>query len=128
MKYLFTFFALIAGFVAVGQSNFDERLLVRFSEDYLQKLQEEQPVMVEYWTYYLDNSYTIIDGQLSGKSFDSNETVKIKDVDNFNILDLDLHMDGKRPKAFLIKGTNQYLVLKGSRQFSKEFSRSRAGN
>jgi hypothetical protein len=128
MKSLFTLLALIVGFAAMGQSDFDERLLVRFSEDYLNKLQQEQPEMLEYWTYYLDHGYTIVDGQLTGKTMTTEETVKIKDLNDINILDLDIQMDGKRPKAFLIKGTNQYLVLKGSRQFSKEFSRSRVGN
>ena len=109
----------------MGQSNFDQRLLARYSEDRVHELLEKQPATIEYWTYYLDHSYTIVDGS-EGKTIKTDEEVKIRDLENFNILDLGIHMDGKRPKAYRIKGMNQYLVLKASDQFSKEFSRNRS--
>lgn len=109
----------------MGQSQFDPRLLSRYSEERIAELSEKQPSTIEYWTYYLDHSYMILDGEATGKTLDTNEEVKIKNIDDFNILALGIHMDGKRQKAFRIKGTNQYLILKSSDQFSKEFSRNR---
>jgi len=125
MKTLFTLLVLTASLISMGQSEFDQRLLSRFSEERVQELLEKQPSTIEYWTYYLDHSYTLVDGS-TGKTLMTDEEVKIKNLENFNVLDLDIHMDGKRPKAYSIKGTNQYLVLKSSDQFSKEFSRNRS--
>ena len=125
MKTLFTLLVLAISIGSMGQSQFDQRLLARYSEERIAELSEKQPSSIEYWTYYLDHSYMIVDGGATGKTIDTDEEVKIKDIDDFNILALGIHMDGKRQKAFHIKGTNQYLILKSSDQFSKEFSRNR---
>lgn len=126
MKAFFTFAILCISMVSRGQSDYDERLLARYSEDRLQELSEKKPSIVEYWTYYLDHSYTIVDGETSGKVLSTDEEIKIKNLKEFNILKLDIHMDRNRPKAYRIQGTNQFLILKSNDQFSKEFSRNRS--
>lgn len=109
----------------MGQSDYDQRLLARYSQERIEELLKEQPSIIEYWTYYLDNSYTILDGESTGKALPTERELKIKNLDNFNILDLDIHMDRQKPQAYRIKGTGQYLILKSNSQFSKEFSRNR---
>lgn len=126
MKTLFTFFVLIMSLVVMGQSNFDQRLLSRYSEERVQELLEKQPSTIEYWTYYLDHSYTILDGEAMGKTILTDEEVKIKDLENFNVLDLEIYMDRNKSKTFKIKGTNHFLLLKSDTQFSKEFSNNRS--
>jgi hypothetical protein len=128
MKILFTLFSFAASLGLMAQSDYDERLLSRYSEERIEELLEKQPSTIEYWTFYLDNSYIIIDSEASGKVLPTDEEVKIADVDSFNILDLDIHMDRKTSKAYRIKGTNLYLILKSNDQFSKEFSRNRSSN
>ncbi|HKK38472.1 MAG TPA: hypothetical protein VJ949_03595 [Cryomorphaceae bacterium] len=125
MKTLFTLLVLSISIGSMGQSQFDKRLLERYSEERISELNEKQPSTIEYWTYYLDHSYTIVDGEASGKAIPTDEEIKIKDLENFNILTLDIHMDRNSSKAYRIKGTNQYLILKSNDQFSKEFSRNR---
>ena len=126
MKTLFTLLILAVSLSTMGQSQFDPRLLSRYSEERIAELQENQPSTIVYWTYYLDHSYTIVDGEATGKTMVSDEEVKIKALDNFNILDLDIHMDRNRSKVYKIKGMSQYLVLKSNTQFSQEFSRIRS--
>jgi hypothetical protein len=126
MKTLFTFLVLTVSIASMGQSSFDQRLLSRFSEDRVQELLDKQPSTIEYWTYYLDHSYMIVDSEATGKTIDTDEELKIKDLENFNVLDLGIHMDGYRAKYYKVKGTDQYFVLKSSDQFSKEFSRNRS--
>ncbi|HKL39043.1 MAG TPA: hypothetical protein VJ894_00090 [Cryomorphaceae bacterium] len=125
MKTLFTFLVLGLGVSALGQADFDTRLLAKYSEERINQLLEEQPSVIEYWTYYLDHSFTIVDEQ-SGKSFLTDETIKIKDVENFNVLELDIYMDRKKPKAYRIKGTNKFLILKSNDQFSQAYSLNRS--
>jgi hypothetical protein len=126
MKTLFTLVVLTICIGSMGQSQFDQRLLARYSEDRIAELNENQPSTIEYWTYYLDHSYTIVDGEATGKTMMSGEVVKIKDLENFNILDLDIAMDRNKSNVCRIKGMSQYLVLKSNTQFSKEFSRIRS--
>lgn len=126
MKILFTFLVLAVSLGSMGQSDYDQRLLARYSQERVEELLEKQPSIIEYWTYYLDNSYTIVDGEATSKTIQTDREVKIRNLDNFNILDLKIHMDRKRPQSFRIKGTNQYLILKSDTQFSREFSRNRA--
>lgn len=126
MKTLFTLVFLTICIGSMGQSQFDQRLLARYSEDRIAELNENQPSTIEYWTYYLDHSYTIVDGEATGKTIDTDEVLKIKDLENFNVLDLGIHMDGYRAKYYKVKGSDQYFVLKSSDQFSKEFSRNRS--
>ncbi len=126
MKTLFTLLILAVSLSTMGQSQFDPRLLSRYSEERIAELKENQPSTIEYWTYYLDHSYTIVDGEATGKTMVSDEEIKIKDLENFNILDLDIHMDRNRSKVYKIKGMSQYLVLKSNTQFSQEFSRIRS--
>ena len=125
MKILITFTVLALSLGTMGQSDYDERLLTRYSEERIEELLEKQPSIIEYWTYYLDNSYTIVDGETTGKAILTDRELKIRNPDKFNILDFDIHMDRERPQSFRIKGTNQYLILKSDTQFSKEFSRNR---
>lgn len=110
---------------AFAQSDFDERLLEKFSEERIKSLTEDQPAVIEYWTYYLDHSYMIVDGDATGKLLASGETIKIKNMDNFNILKYDIHMDRSKRKTYSIAGTNSYLVLLSNDEFSKAFSNQR---
>lgn len=124
MKNLLTLFFLAAAVVAYGQTDFDKRLLAKFSEERIKELQETQPQIIEYWTYYLDESYQIV-GSSDGKVLPSEKTVKIKDFKNFNILELDVHMDRSLSKSYKIKSTGDYLVLMSNEAFSAKFNRSR---
>ena len=126
MKTLFTCLVLSISLASLGQSQFDQRLLSRYSEDRIAELQKDQPSTVEYWTYYLDHSYVIVDGSSTGKTINTNEEVKIKDPENFNVLELEIYMDRNKSKTYRIKNSDKYLVLKSNDQFSKEFSRNRS--
>jgi hypothetical protein len=125
MKPLFSFFLIFLGSSLFAQADYDPRLLARYSEDRIAELQREQPSILEYWTYYLDNAYIIVDSEATGKHLKADETIKIKDIENFNILELDIHMDRNHSKVYQIKGTPKYLLLHSNKTFSELFSRHR---
>ncbi|MEM9050440.1 MAG: hypothetical protein AAGC47_00175 [Bacteroidota bacterium] len=128
MKSLLTFGAICLAILSFGQADYDQRLLAKYSKERLTKLIEKQPATIEYWTYYLDNSYTIVDGNATGKAILADEEVKIKNIEDFNILKLGIFMDGYATKYYSISGTNKYLALKSTDQFVKEFSRTKKVN
>ena len=78
MKSLLTLITLILGIASYGQVDYDKRLLSKYSEEKIEELIDKQPSLIDYWTYYLDNSYTIIDGEATGKFVITDQEVKIK--------------------------------------------------
>ena len=109
-----------------SQTDFDPRLLAKFSEARIQELSKDHPEVLQYWTYYLDNSYIIVDGDASGKLLVSTgQSLKIKSLSDFNILKYDIHMDRKVRKTYDIKGTNSYLVLLSNDEFSRAYNNHR---
>ena len=108
-----------------AQSDFDQRLLEKFSAERIAELNTDHPEVIEYWTYYLDNSYMIIDGDATGKLLATGESIKIKKMEEFNILDYDIHMDRNMRKSFDIAGTNSYLILLSNSEFSKAYNNQR---
>jgi hypothetical protein len=125
MKSIFFTAALLIGLSSFAQSNYDDRLLAKFSEDRIQELQKDQPQIIDYYTYYLDHSYEIIDEASSGKNFQTDQEVKIKNLESFNILDLGLTMDRSASKIYRIKGTEKYLRLLSNREFVLGYNKSR---
>lgn len=125
MKVIFFVTTLLIGFSSIAQSDYDERLLAKFSEDRINELKVEQPQIIDYYTYYLDHSYEIVDEATSGKSFKSDKIVKIKDLDSFNILELGLTMDRSSAKIYKIKGTDKYLRLFSNQEFVLGYNQSR---
>jgi len=124
MKNLLTLIFVATVAFAYGQTDYDNRLLAKFSEERIKELQQTQPQIIEYWTYYLDESYQIV-GTADGKTLPSEKTIKIKDFNNLNILELDVQMDRSMSKSYKIKSTGEYLVLLSNEAFSAKFNRSR---
>jgi hypothetical protein len=125
MKFIFFVAAFLIGFSVIAQGDFDERLLAKFSEERIIELKNDQPQVIDYWTYYLDHSYEIVDQATSGKSFQTDEVVKIKDLDSFNILELGLTMDRSTSKIYRIKGTDKFLRLYSNNEFVLGYNKSR---
>jgi len=125
MKFIFFIATFFIGFSAIAQADFDERLLAKFSEERILELKNDQPQVIDYWTYYLDHSYEIVDQANSGKAFQTDETVKIKDLEAFNILELGLTMDRSASKIYRIKGTDKFLRLYSNNEFVLGYNKSR---
>jgi hypothetical protein len=124
MRILLFLLFLCLGGVANAQLDYDQRLLAKFTPERLTKMKSEHPEILAYWTYYLDESYVIVDSEVSGKAMASESEVQILDLANFNILDLGLTMDRNQRQTFAIQGTNKYLVLMSNNRFVDKFNRS----
>ena len=121
MKSLLTFAVLCFALSSFGQADFDERLLSKFSEEQIRDFQQDHPRALEYWTFYLDNSFEIIEAPLE-KDLSELEEVKIKGLKSMNILDLEITMLGQSSQKFRIKGTDKILVLYSKERFIQLFN------
>jgi len=125
MRSIFLVLFILSGSSLLAQSDYDARLLAKFSQERIDRLQSERPSVIEYWTYYLDHAYSIVDSGETGKNYQTDQTVEIENLDNFNILELDIHMDRRQAKTYRIQGTDKYLLLHSNQTFSELFSRYR---
>lgn len=124
MKILLTLSLLVTALTGVAQRDYDPRLLAKFSEERIRELQRDQPQIIDYWTYYLDESYSIV-ALTDGKILKSEKTLRIKDFENLNILELNVHQDRSQSKAYKIRGTGEYLVLMSNDAFTAKYNKSR---
>ena len=110
-----------------SQTDFDKRLLAKFSQEQITDLAANHPDILNYWTYYLDHSYVIVDIQ-AGKDVSEYPEIKFKSPEKFNILKIDARMQGVGKTHYRIKNSNQLLILDSSTGFIKEYNAYRAKN
>lgn len=108
-----------------SQADFDKRLLARFSEAQLNDMAQNHPAVLDYWTFYLDHSYEVVDIE-PGKSMDEYPEIKFKSPEKFNILDLDVSMLKKGKTHFRIKNSNKLLILDSNEGFVEKYNAYRA--
>lgn len=124
MKSVFIILFMGIGVQLFAQVDFDSRLLSKFDKAQLQQLAENQSPVLDYWTYYLDHGYQVVDVP-AGKSADAYPEIKYKSAKKFNILDLGVSMNRDTKKYYRIEGTNQMLLIYSSDEFSKLFNAHR---
>ena len=99
----------------------DKRLYEVFDVTFLDNLKEKNPFHLQYYNFFLDNGYSVIDLPAGKKS--SYPEVKIDDLSNFNILKIQNEQQLKRsyeePTVYKIKGSNQFLMLRSEKEFIK---------
>lgn len=127
MKSILILFFLGVSMSVFAQSDFDKRLLAKYSEEQLTDMAENHSAVLTYWTYYLDNSYEIVDIE-AGKNIDMYPEIKFKSADKFNVLEHDAKRQKVGKTHFRIKNTNQLLVLDSGDDFVKKYNAYRAKN
>lgn len=114
---------LLAAHMALGQSNYDKRLLEKYPESQILDLQSSNPEIISYWTYFLDHGYVIADIP-AGKENDFTDVIKIRNIDRFNILSLPVGTPGEHPKYYRIQNSQKILVLLSNDDFVKKYKAS----
>ena len=103
-------------------ADLDHRLLEVYEQDYLEKLQNKNPFLLERWTYYLDHAYYLTELP-EQKQKESYPQIIIKDITNINILLLEREQQLKRqwelPSIYKIKGSPKYLVYLPGKKFTE---------
>lgn len=115
---------LISCSVAFSQqtaTDFDQRLLAKYSAEQIRELQKTQPQLIAYWTFYLDNAYTIED-IYTEKEVPFSGTIKLKDPQSFNILASEVTMNRDKATFYRIKNSNKILVVHSGRNITNAFN------
>lgn len=103
----------------------DERLFEVYEEDYLHKLQETQPTIIQRWNFYLDNAYYIVTYPEEKGRANFPEIV-IEDLSDFNILKLErtfgMTRDFESETAYAIAGTDKVLAYYSGKKFVQKLN------
>lgn len=125
--YCFIFFLLPLSLFAqkkVSTENLtpDARLIEAFGADYIERLQTQQPFMIQRWNYYLDHAYYIADE--SDEKAGDYPMVEIENLETLNILKLEkeqtISRDWNLPKAYRIGKTGKLLVYLPGKTFNQK--------
>lgn len=130
---------LFAGVSSFSQqlASIDNRLRARFSDEYLLYMQQNLPEDLEYFTWFLDNSYIIKDVGFSGmdrfpklRYFDAETKqigAEVTDFDEatFNIMEYAIDADGNETKAYVIGNTGKALVLLSNKDLTEKYNKYR---
>ena len=105
------------------EGKIDPRLEAKFTSEQLQEMQKEKPDHLDFWTYYLDNGYSIQE-MPKGKGADLPE-VSIADPANFNLLTLKIEPQKVGNKYFRIKETGKLLAVHSWTDVKKNWAESK---
>ena len=105
----------------------DHRLYDVYEKDYLKKLKNKNPFLLERWAYYLDHAFylTELPKEKITKHY---PIVKIKDLSNINILLLEKEQKLVRnwdvPTIYKIAKTKKYLVYLPGKKFTAQLKKN----
>lgn len=102
----------------------DPRLFDALSKSEIAEMQEKNPFLIQYYNYFLDHSYRIIDQPKSNQL--NLPVVDIPNIDNFNILVVKKEQKLKRAwesqTYYTIKNTDKVLVFISEREFTQKLN------
>lgn len=100
----------------------DPRLFDALSESEIAEMQAKNPFLIQYYNYFLDHSYKIMN-QPKSNQLDL-PIVNIPNIDDFNILVIKKEQKLKRAwesqTYYQIKNTNKVLVFISEREFTEK--------
>ena len=107
---------------AFSQADYDKRLLAKFSEEKILKLQEEKPQVLNYFTYYLDNGYKLVDPK-PGKDYSQYPELKLKKSGEINLFELDIEHPLNTNGYYRVKNSNKILLLIPRSTLTKSYNK-----
>lgn len=116
----------------------DERLSVKYSQNYISTLLENNPEMINYLNFTLDNScYFVSDGnekfvasqqlKLFDNSLKTVIDVPVNSVNksDFNILKYDIQLNYTQRTAYRIGNSNEVVVFYSSKEMADRYNKSK---
>ena len=118
---------MCSGSVLFGQNTeFDSRLLVKYSVKELNKIEKDNPSEIKFLTYCLDNAFYIGDYPKEKEGKINLDGVKqVENINEINLYELGIEiLDGKN-QLFSINGKSKLLVVYDTKFLRSKFQKSR---
>ena len=122
MKSILILFFLGVSLSAFSQSDFDNRLLAKYSETQIIELQQKNPNIIGYLEYYLNYGFSIIpESDLNGNTTTGSIQLKSLQPSKINTLDLGVPLPLNTDAYYNIDGKTEVFVLHGRKKMMSEF-------
>lgn len=112
------------GFVSLAQNEtIDARLNSKFSKQELKELQSKNPGELAFLNFYVANAYQVTP-MPSGKggTHEIKGSIKVADLNNVNIYELNLSPLQKDYQYYTIEGTDKLLVILSDEQIRAKYN------
>lgn len=133
MKYLFyliSFVFFANTILAQNSVQADQRLYDCFPEDYIKQLEKNNPQLIRYYNFFLENSFQIVDYSTEKPSkgkviYDyAKNNIKTIDIDNFNPFMFNLDLDYEHYTHYLIPDKKKVIVFYPKKRIEKDYKNS----
>ncbi|MEN9609228.1 MAG: hypothetical protein RLZZ628_42 [Bacteroidota bacterium] len=109
------------------KTNIDARIYAAYGQEYVDKIAQTNPFLIQYWTFYLDHAFALMDAPVE-KELNSKEypVIKIDNWQHINILqvekDLQLKSNWDKLSIYRIQNTEKLLVYQPGDTFVRELN------
>jgi hypothetical protein len=109
------------------KTNIDARIYAAYGQEYVDKIAQTNPFLIQYWTFYLDHAFALMDAPAE-KELNSKEypVIKIDNWQHINILqvekDLQLKSNWDKLSIYRIQNTEKLLVYQPGDTFVRELN------
>lgn len=110
-----------------GQNTeFDSRLLIKYSVKELNKIEKEDPLEIKFLTYCLDNAFYIGEypTEKDGK-FEINGELDIEDLNNINLFQFDIEIQEGKNQMFSVNNKTKLLIIYDYKFLEEKFNKTK---
>lgn len=118
-------FLLLSSFSNVSPQNVDPRIIDFLGQKKVDVLLKNNPGIIEYYQYYLDNAYYISEldgGKMNSKNISGTIHLKSLKKSEINILKLDIQRAYDHPVYYKISNSNKLMVFISEKEFMRKFN------
>ena len=118
---------MFSGSIVFGQnSDFDSRLLAKYSAKELTKIEKDNPAEIEFLTFCLDNAFYIGDYPVEkdGK-FELDGALKISNLTEVNIYQLDIDIKDSGNQMFSVNDKSKLLIIYDNKFLRDKFKQAK---
>ncbi len=118
---------MCSGSMLFGQNTeFDSRLLVKYSVKELNKIEKEDPLEIKFLTYCLDNAFYIGEypTEKDGK-FEINGELDIEDLNNINLFQFDIEIQEGKNQMFSVNDKTKLLIAYDYKFLEEKFNKTK---
>jgi len=118
---------MCSGSMLFGQNTeFDSRLLIKYSVKELNKIEKEDPLEIKFLTYCLDNAFYIGEypTEKDGK-FEINGELDIEDLNNINLFQFDIEIQEGKNQMFSVNDKTKLLIVYDYKFLEEKFNKTK---
>jgi hypothetical protein len=109
-----------------AKTSIDPRIYAAYGHEYVDRIAQTNPFLIQYWTFYLDHAFAVMDVPTEKEDDVIHPVIKVANLKQINILQLEKDLQIKpywdRLSIYRIANTEQLLVYYPTDNFIRELN------